>query len=501
MCSTAEITAALEEKVPGFKPCFGGEELKRAAATLTGSLVGGGGKSPAGPTQAAEEADYHVRELVFAAKQYSATNTEGTPDYDSLYNHALVLTELANKIQPGSHEQLAFLQQACEKYEAAVQLRAGSQGALYNWGVALSELAHWYREHEKALGDGSRSTTPVSASETDAAASTKEGEEGGQGEGGTPGEAMSREELREAACSCLHLASQKYAQCLSWHPNNPQALNNWGLVLQELFAFAATPAARKELVPHAIEKFRHILRQRPDFDRGCYNLGTVFYACAQALQREVAQEYKAPGAVLPADSRQRVGREAAVRNLFTIAAQYICLAYALQPHREVYRRSLSLVKTFLPLPFLRAGPLIAPAPSPLGDLDDAWRRIWFVLDHVSLRSATSLESSLAAATAPDSRGAPRPSQRAVDEHPISLPLLSITAVRRCNDPGLPEGAAFWVSLEGQAGGVYLVAEDEESADAWVDALLLGAHIVSTRSPEALGEALSLSAHRRVSRPG
>jgi hypothetical protein len=52
-----------------------------------------------------------VRELVFAAKQYSATNSEGTPDYDSLYNHALVLTELASKIQAGSQEQLAFLQQ------------------------------------------------------------------------------------------------------------------------------------------------------------------------------------------------------------------------------------------------------------------------------------------------------------------------------------------------------------------------------------------------------
>jgi hypothetical protein len=64
------------------------------------------------------------------------------------------------------------------------------------------------------------------------------------------------------------------------------------LLLQELFAFAATPGARRELVPCAIDKFRHILRQRPDFDRGCYNLGTVFYACAQGLQREVAAEYK-----------------------------------------------------------------------------------------------------------------------------------------------------------------------------------------------------------------
>jgi hypothetical protein len=49
--------------------------------------------------------------------------------------------------------------------------------------------------------------------------------------------------------------------------------------------------------------------------------------------------------------------------------------------------------------------------------------------------------------------------------------------------------------------MHMVAEDEEAADAWVDALLLASHIVTTRCPEALGEALSLNAHRRISRPG
>jgi hypothetical protein len=124
--------------------------------------------------------------------------------------------------------------QACDKYEAALQLRAGSQGALYNWGVALSELAHWYREHEKAVaGDTSRSTTPVSG-EGEAAGGKGSEEEASASDGAREPSYLSREELREAACSCLHLASQKYAQCLNWHPNNPQALNNWGLVLQVL---------------------------------------------------------------------------------------------------------------------------------------------------------------------------------------------------------------------------------------------------------------------------
>ena len=31
--------------------------------------------------------------------------------------------------------------QACEKYESALRLRPGSHAALYNWGVALTDLA------------------------------------------------------------------------------------------------------------------------------------------------------------------------------------------------------------------------------------------------------------------------------------------------------------------------------------------------------------------------
>lgn len=41
---------------------------------------------------------------------------------------------------------------------------------------------------------------------------------------------------------------------------------------------------RDALVHAAMEKFRLTLRSRPDFDRGCYNLGTVFYTFAMALQ-------------------------------------------------------------------------------------------------------------------------------------------------------------------------------------------------------------------------
>jgi hypothetical protein len=75
--------------------------------------------------------------------------------------------------------------QACKRYEAALAIRPKSHQALYNWGVALSDLA--------------RALRPSAAAE---------------------------------AAGCLHLASQKYAASLRIAPGNPQALNNWGLVLQ-----------------------------------------------------------------------------------------------------------------------------------------------------------------------------------------------------------------------------------------------------------------------------
>jgi Tfp pilus assembly protein PilF len=79
----------------------------------------------------------------------------------------------------------SLILQACSRYEAALALKPNSHAALYNWGVALSDLARAVKQ-------------------------------------ASPAEAV----------AALHLASQKYAESLQLHPRNPQALNNWGLVLQ-----------------------------------------------------------------------------------------------------------------------------------------------------------------------------------------------------------------------------------------------------------------------------
>ncbi|KXZ54112.1 hypothetical protein GPECTOR_5g214 [Gonium pectorale] len=429
---------------------------------------------------ASADGDLLLRELALAANQYSSLEdaSEGTSgqDFEVLYNHGLVLQELAGKVPAGSPEQLQLLKQACELYGSAAAARPSSAPVLYNWGVALADMGRLLKDSQ-------------------------------------PEEAM----------SCLQQASQRYAASLDLQPGSPQALNNWGLVLQEMSLLAGSAAEREVLVGYALEKFRHAVRLRPDFERGAYNLGTVLYAHAATLQADLASQLKA-GRLTSGDaatSRERNAREARLRALFGAAAQYITLAAALQPGKDIYRRSLAVVRPLLPLPFLRAGYLTAPAAATLGGPCETWRREWFVLDGDSLRSASALESSLAGAAAGGLTGS-APTLRighAVGQVPLEVPLESLLGVRRVCDPSLPEGEAIWLSLSrplsasgaaqrphvaALAGGqhdptgasaappcccVWLVADDADSADAWADALLLAHHVVASRGADTLAEAL------------
>ena len=92
---------------------------------------------------------------------------------------------MPHNFPPPPHTHTHTTPQACDQYRASGSLRPSSHAALYNWGVALSDLARGLKEVEPAR-----------------------------------------------AQQCLRLASHKYAEALRWQPGNPQALNNWGLVLQ-----------------------------------------------------------------------------------------------------------------------------------------------------------------------------------------------------------------------------------------------------------------------------
>ena len=68
-----------------------------------------------------------------------------------------------------------------------------------------------------------------------------------------------------------------------------QALNNWGLVLQELSTMVPDHE-RAQLVVQSVQKFRRAIRLRPEFDRACYNLGTVYYSHAHTLSSSAAAQ-------------------------------------------------------------------------------------------------------------------------------------------------------------------------------------------------------------------
>lgn len=104
-----------------------------------------------------------------------------------------------------------------------------------------------------------------------------------------------------------------------------------------------------------------------------------------------------PAAAESGSSKQ--SKDISVRTLLAGAAQYICLAHALQPSKDIYRKSLAVVRQMLPLPFLRAGYLTAPRARSIGSVTETYRRDWFVLDQRSLRQASHMEASLSTAGA------------------------------------------------------------------------------------------------------
>lgn len=171
-----------------------------------------------------------------------------------------------------------------------------------------------------------------------------------------------------------------------------------GLVLQDL-SQGLSMTQQKKVMGLAAAKFRHAIRQRPDFHRAAYNLGTVYYAhaAAQGHHQVIAclRCHCLNTIVLPCDHVDKsfvkllaVSKvrdvltkhpeqwpskngptqmlDASVQSLFQMAAQYVCLAFALEPFKEVYQRSLDVVRAQLPLPFLRSGYLLSVRPDTIG---------------------------------------------------------------------------------------------------------------------------------------
>ena len=195
--------------------------------------------------------------------------------------------------------------------------------------------------------------------------------------------------------------------------------------------------------------------------------------------------------------------EATLRSSFALAAQYILLSYVLQPSKEVYSKSLQVIRQLLPLPNLRAGRLLAVDAQALNAVPEKWSLDSFVLNENGFRTAKAgqqaadkeaqqQETPEQASDSEDAAGhAEQPvAQETQQAEGYHIELSDIACVKPCNDPSLPPGYAFWVSLHSRTQGLYFVAESSEDAEGWVDALHMTCYAAKQGRMRMLSRALN-----------
>ncbi|CAA0811567.1 Tetratricopeptide repeat (TPR)-like superfamily protein [Striga hermonthica] len=244
-------------------------------------------------------------------------------------------------------------------------------------------------------------------------------------------------------------ATKNYEKAVQLNWNSPQALNNWGLALQELSAIV--PAREKQtIVRTAIGKFRLAIQLQFDFHRAIYNLGTVLYGLAEDISRT--------GGHMNA-------KEVSPDELYSQSAIYIAAAHALKPNYSVYTSALKLVRSMLPLPYLKVGYLTAPpVGNPVAPHSD-WKRSQFVLNHEGLKQINKFEQRLSSPSL-SSKSGDTPYSKPV----IRIDVPDIVSVSACADLTLPPGAGLCIDTV--HGPIFLVAESWESLDGWLDAIRL-----------------------------
>ncbi|GMH28929.1 hypothetical protein Nepgr_030772 [Nepenthes gracilis] len=350
-----------------------------------------------------EEGRSRQRILTYAARRYASAIERNPGDYDAFYNWALVLQESADNVDPDSSSPSkdALLEEACKKYEEATYLCPTLHDAYYNWAIAISDRARMRGR-------------------------TKEAEE------------------------FWKQASDHYEKAVQLNWNSPQALNNWGLALQELSAIV--PAKEKQsIVRTAISKFRAAIQLQFDFHRAIYNLGTVLYSLAEDTLRI---------------GGSRPAKEVTANELYSQCAIYIAAAHALKPNYSVYRSALRLVRSMLPLPYLKVGYLTAPpAGNPVAPHTD-WKRTQFVLYHEGLYQLIQDEQKQMRRSL---SGKPTDSGN-VKKPAVKVDIPDIVSVSACSDLTLPPGPALCIdTIDGPA---FFVADSWESLDGWLDAIRL-----------------------------
>jgi len=153
-------------------------------------------------------------------------------DAKTVLQHGLDVQEVVSCIGHGSweEEELSLLYRACEIYQRANDLQAGTSiMVLFNWAVALTDIGRIVKKRN-----------------------------GGE------------------AAEYLGAASLKYAALIGLEPGHAQALNNWGLVIRDLSDLLPLSIA-EGLLESSLALFRKAIRSELSdlilLARCSYNLG------------------------------------------------------------------------------------------------------------------------------------------------------------------------------------------------------------------------------------
>ncbi|KAI3756312.1 hypothetical protein L1987_56132 [Smallanthus sonchifolius] len=344
-----------------------------------------------------EEGRSRQRILTFAAKRYASAIEKNPDDYDALYNWALVLQESADNVNSDT---------SSPSKDALLEEACKK----YDEATRLNPTLHdAYYNWAIAISDRAKMR----------------------------GRTKEAEELWKKATNNYEKAVQ-----LNW--NSPQALNNWGLALQELSAIV--PAREKQIiVKSAISKFRAAIQLQFDFHRAIYNLGTVLYGLAEDTSRT--------GGTMG-------GHDVSPNELYSQSAIYIAAAHALKPNYSVYTSALKLVRSMLPLPYLKVGYLTAPpVGNPIAPHCD-WKHTQFVLNHEGLQQIHNGDQRHMVSGDKTSNSRPA----------IKIDIPDIVSVSTCADLSLPPGPS--ICIDTIRGPTYLIAESWEYLDTWLDAIRL-----------------------------
>lgn len=243
------------------------------------------------------------------------------------------------------------------------------------------------------------------------------------------------------------LACKKYERAVELNRNSPQELS--GIVSMK---------DKRSIVKAAIKKFRAAIALQFDFHRAIYNLGTVLYGLAEDTMRS---------------GGQHIGnKESTAADLYSQSAIYVAAAHALKPEYPVYGSALRLVRSKLPLAYLKTGYLlVSPKGNPLAPHSD-WRRLWFVLDHEAFYQVDkAIDSSRELNSMKTSQASSKDNGLEVKKsHSFRIEIPDICGLSSCADLSLPPGAGF--SIDAVHGQHYLIADTWEQVECWVDALRL-----------------------------